>query len=441
MYRFALEELKKWKEQEEPIPLLVRGARQVGKTYLINKFAQENFENYIYINFDESPEAKGYFKTLKVQEIIEAISISINQKIVSAKTLIFLDEIQECPNAIKALRYFYEKMPGLHVVGAGSLLEFTLKSGDFSIPVGRVQYFFIQQMSFYEYLNVSNQEMILDYIHNLNLDREINPAIHSQILDSVKKYMLLGGMPKVIDKYLSTNDILEALKIQNTILLSYIDDFGKYAKASKHKYLEDILSKTPAIVGSKFKYSKVDSEVKTIHLNEAFNLLCKAGVLHKVKSASGAGLPFEAHASDKSFKALYLDIGLMQKQLGLNEEIIQAEDFHSIAAGALAEQFVGQELLAYESNYEPRKLYYWEKDGKESSAEIDYLLAISGKVLPLEVKAGKRGKLKSLHSFMKQYKSPLGIRISQNELSFEDNILSIPCYAIGEIKRIVKNLL
>ena len=437
-------ELKKWKSNKEPIPLLIRGARQVGKSYTIEKFAKENFDNYIVINFEYEPEYKKFFEeTLNPETILEKISALKNIKPRIGKTLVFLDEIQLCPQAILSLRYFYEKMPGFHIIGAGSLLDFVLNSGEISIPVGRIQYLFMQPMSFYEYLDLRH-DSLLDYLRKVKLQEGIDPTIHKQLLKYLREYFILGGMPKVIDKYIETSNFLDPLLVQTRILQSYKDDFGKYAKHAKHKYLEKVFERAPKTVSNKFKYSHIDPELRTNDLKEALELLIQAGLIHKIKRTSGAGLPLEAESSEKHFKALMLDIGLMQKQLGTNkgiiDEIIKAEDFHSIASGALAEQFVGQELIAYQSPYEERRTYFWQRDKKNSEAEIDYLISNKAKVVPIEDKAGKTGKLRSLRVFMKEYSTSFALRISQKDLYLEGEILSIPFYMLGDLDRLLAEL-
>ncbi len=443
MYRFIEEELKKWRTQEEPIPLLLRGARQVGKSFIVEKFAKENFKNFISINFEYEEELKEYFENLNPKIIIEKLSVLKGEKISPGETLLFLDEIQLCPKAILSLRYFHEKMPDLHVIGAGSLLDFALRSEDISLPVGRIQFVYMQPLSFIEYLIAADLPHYIDYLKELKLNKEQDNVIHKKLLEEIRRYFILGGMPKVLKTYFSSVDFSDSFMVQDRINQVYKADFAKYASMAKKQYLEKVFAAVPKLVKEKFKYSTVDSEARSANLKEAFELLNQARVVTKVKSTSGAGLPFEAEASEKHFKAIFLDIGLMQKILGMDtgisKAIIESQDFHSIAAGALAEQFVGQELLAYQSVYSEKNLYYWQRD--KGSAEVDYLIAIDGKIIPLEVKAGKTGRLKSMKLFIEKYKCPFGIRISQKDFSFQDQILSVPFYAISEIERIAQGLL
>lgn len=442
MQRAIENELKKWHKEDKPHPLLIRGARQVGKSYTIEKFGKENFKEFILINFEHEPELKNIFnETLDPQKIFKQIYAYKNKNISIGKTLLFFDEIQECPQAILALRYFYEKAPGLHVIGAGSLLDFTLQSGQISVPVGRIHYLYMQPISFLEYLQAKNREGLIEYIESLGLEQSHNDPIHKELNNEIQTYMLTGGMPEIIDKYIiDEQNIEQIIKIQNAINANYRDDFGKYSKLAQHKHLENLFTGIPKLLGQKFKYSRIDQETPSRDLKAALELLIKAGIVYKIKRANATGLPFEAGASEKHFKINFLDIGLAQNILGLTKEIIIENDFHSIAAGALAEQLVGQEILAYKNFFEEKKLYYWEREDRSSSAEIDYLIAIGNKQIPVEVKAGTTGRLTSLKIFMEKYNAEIGIRISKKTVSFENNILSVPFYAISQIERLVKLL-
>ena len=439
MYRSIEQELVNWSKKSKPLPIIVRGARQVGKSFSIRKFGLENFKNFIEINFETMPDFLDCFKSTNIDEICTSLEIKTLKKISIKNTLIFIDEIQESAIALRSLRSFYENKPGLHVIAAGSLLEFMLKKEEISIPVGRVHYLFMRPMSFYEFLLAKGAEIKLDYIKNISLKKPINPAIHNDLLKDLKEFLLCGGMPLVIYKYLEKG-ILEAFKIQKSLINTYKDDFGKYAKISHHHYLEQTFMKSSKYIGSKFKYSNIDREIKSRELKQALNLLVSAGVINKVVRSSGAGLPFEAEASDKDFKLIHLDVGLLQNILGMNEEIFSSKDFHSIAAGAITEQFAGQEILNARDFCTNDSLYYWERSGSSQSAEVDYLVNAGSEIIPVEVKSGKRGKLRSLLSFMQQYKSRIGIKFSQETLAQDEDILSIPLYAIAEYKRFVKEV-
>ncbi len=432
-----------WMQEVHPHPLLLRGARQIGKSYAVKAFALQHFgeNSFVEVNFEKEPNLKKCFDDLNPQTMLEKIYASTGKRVFIGKTLLFLDEIQQCPQAILALRYFYEDMPGLHIIAAGSLLDFVLHSGEISIPVGRVHYIYMKPTSFDEYLQAGSQEALQNWVASISLKKEFDDFYHELLLKELKKYFHFGGMPEVIEKFITGASLDQILTIQQSILANYRDDFGKYASKAKHKYLEDTLSSIPKQICKKFKYSTVNPDAKSRDIKEALELLIQAGIVHKIKRANATGLPLEAGASDKHFKAIFLDIGLVQSMLGLDKDMILAEDLHSIASGALAEQFVGQELLSNAEFYRETKLYYWDREDVTDGAEIDYLLAVNGLQIPVEVKSAKRGSLRSLRYFMDKFKSPIGLRISTNKLDFQDKILSVPLYAISQIPRLVKEVI
>lgn len=435
--------LNKWKDEKRRYPLLLRGARQVGKSYSIKKFATENFENLVEINFEQYPKYKACFDTLNPVKIIESISVLSNSSIISGKTLLFLDEIQECPNAIISLRYFYEQFPQLHVIGAGSLLEFALSQEDFKMPVGRIQYIFLKPLSFLEFLDAIGEEKIRNIIENLSQNNLPSKVIHEHIMSFIKLYSVVGGMPAVVYEYINSKNLKQCLNVQTIIIQTYRDDFGKYASRVKYKYLQTLFYGVPKMVGRKFKYSNIDRDMQARDLKEALILLEKAGVIFKVKHTDGNGIPLEAEVKENIFKTVFLDIGLMQNICGLNSEIFLTsnEDFIKINEGAVAEQFVAQELLNYQDYYIQPSLYYWVREAKNSNAEVDYVIPCCSKPLPVEVKSGKTGALRSMHLFLKKANLSVGIKISQ--LPFDDSlpIVSIPFYAIKKIPELISSLI
>ncbi len=408
----------------------MRGARQVGKSYTIKAFGIKEFDNLVTVNFEQNPNFKECFTSLEPKDIIENIAILCKKDITTGNTLLFLDEIQDCPNAILSLRYFYEQMPDLHVIGAGSLLDFVIASEDFRMPVGRIQYLFMKPVSFIEFLDTLGEDKARQYIETKLMDAAPNNAIHERLLSLVKKYMILGGMPAVLNEYLSTGNLAKCSRIQSSIAQTYIDDFGKYANIVKHKYLQKIFYSVPKMLGNKFKYSHVDPNIKSRDLKDAVDLLEKAGVIYRVKRTSGEGLPLEAQSNDRHFKLVFMDIGLAQNMLGLSEEMLLAKDAMSINSGAIAEQFTAQELLAYYDNYKAPALYYWAREERNSAAEIDYLIQVQSSAVPIEVKAGKTGALRSMWLFYEKYKPIMGVKISQSNINLDPPVISLPLYSI-----------
>lgn len=438
MYRDIEQNLLNWKKQETPMPLLVRGARQVGKSYVIEKFGREYFEQVVTINFELQPEMIRCFESLNPDEIINAIFLLTHKKIEPQKTLLFLDEIQDCPNAIRALRYFKEKFPKQHVIGAGSLLKFTLNDANFRMPVGRVQSLYLKPLSFKEYLVGSGNTQLREWIENIDLHSKITEAVHERLLRLVREYMVLGGMPAVLQSYFTMHDLGDCMNIQTALLSTYRQDFGKYAKKSDHRYLQRLFEKIPILIGENFKYSKVDPDMKSRDIKDALYLLQNAGLAYSVYSTSASGVPLGSLINEKKFKVLFLDVGLVTRTGKLESELLLNNNIIAANRGMLAEQFVGQELLAYASCYEEANLYFWSREQRSSMAEVDFVTTVDAKIIPIEVKAGTTGHLKSIKLFMQEKNSILGVRISQQPLSYVDNILSLPFYMVGEISRIVK---
>lgn len=431
-----------WKKESHRYPLLVRGARQVGKSYSITKFGENEFDNLVVVNFEQTPQYITCFDTLEPKKIIETLSVLFKSDIIPGKTLLFLDEIQECPNAISSLRYFYEQMPELHVIGAGSLLEFAISQENFRMPVGRVQYLYMKPLSFLEFLDTIGENRTRKIIETSTWDNLPSPAIHEHLISLIKKYSIIGGMPAVVSDYASTNNLDKCFQIQTIINQTYRDDFGKYASKVKHKYLEKIFFAVPKMVGRKFKYSHVDNNMQSRDLKEALELLEKAGVVYRIKQTGGGGIPLEANASESHFKATFLDIGLMQNICGLSSDILLSpdENFIKVNEGSVAEQFTAQELLAYRDCYTTPKLYYWAREARNSSAEIDYIIPISSSAFPIEVKSGKTGTLRSMHIYLEKYHLSTGVRISQLYFNKTLPIVSLPFYAIKMIPQFLKGL-
>jgi len=427
-----------WKSERQRQPLLLRGARQIGKSFTIEKFGREHFESIVTVDFDLYPDfAKVFEGTLEPKEICTGLSVIANREILPGKTLLFLDEIQQCPRAILALRYFHERLPAQHVIGAGSLLEFALSAEDMRMPVGRIRYLHMFPLTFAEFLEAAGQGLALRAMEAGGPGQPVPEAIHDRLLSLLKTYLVLGGMPAVIREYLASGNMAACARIQAGLAQTYRDDFGKYASKVRLPELRKLFAAVPKMVGQKFKYAAVDDTVHSRALKEGLDLLEKAGVVSRVKRTSGSGLPFEAGADDRNFKAVFLDVGLMQSLCGLGGELLAADDILAVHAGAVAEQFVGQELRAHADPDMPQGLYYWAREARTSNAEVDYLLSAGSKVLPLEVKAGRSGTLKSLHLFLSEYRAPLGIRISQHNRSLENSLLSVPLYAMHTLERMI----
>ncbi|MFZ4077147.1 MAG: ATP-binding protein [Legionellaceae bacterium] len=436
MQRSIEADLVQWKNQKNHMPLIVRGARQIGKSFVIEQFGRKHFEQVVTLNFELSPQLKTAFIDLDPHKIIQILELFVGAPIQPNQTLLFLDEIQECPEAIMALRYFKEKMPELHVIAAGSLLEFALQSKNFRMPVGRVQYVHMKPLSFKEFLIAFEQHQLKEFIENVTWETEIPSLIHDKLLEYVRLYFFLGGMPAVIQDYLDQHSLLSARRIQTAILATYRGDFGKYANVAKHKYLELLFMKAPEIIAQQFRYVDVARDVQSRDLKDALDNLSRAGLMTQVFSTNATGLPLRSLIHERRFKLLFLDIGLVSSAVQYEPQLMLDNQILAVNRGALTEQFVGQELLANQDCYVDAEVYYWSRDARGSTAEIDYIIQAGNQIIPVEVKSGSTGQMKSLHLFMQERQSVLGVRVSALPLSRHLNIATIPFYLVSELQRL-----
>ena len=432
--------LIKWKNQQGRLPIILRGARQVGKSYTIEKFGRDHFESIIICNFEFKPELIFCFENLDPLSICANLEVAFKSRIIPGKTLLFLDEIQNCPKAITALRYFKEKLPELHVIAAGSLLEFALQQEQFSFPVGRVQFLYLKPLSFYEYLMSQGHEKLVEMLEHVTIQNPLDLFIHEQLLIHVREYFLLGGMPAVIRTFLDTNSFLECQTVSANLLETYRADFPRYSTKAQIKFLQLLFERIPGLVAQHFKYSLVSQDYRSHDLKIALEQLGWAGLVNKVLVTNASGIPLQMGVKENKFKLVFLDLGLVNTANKLDIQTTWDTDLMQINSGALAEQFVGQEFLAYESSYLNSQLYYWERDKKGSMAEVDYVIQLGSRIIPIEVKAGATGRLRSLNQFIIEKDAPFGIRISKHPLSFYDKVLSVPIYLISQLPRLIENV-
>lgn len=432
MFRFIDSHLKEWTTNEHRKPLILRGARQVGKTFAVRKLGL-TFERYVEINFEEHPHLKKIFseeKDLDPARIIRDLSLALNQEILPGKTLLFFDETQLIPNVIIALRYFYEKMPALHVIAAGSLLDFAIEQ--VGVPVGRVEFYNLYPMSFLEFLKASNYHLIINEVSNHSINELLSDVIHHKILNILREYLAIGGMPEVVDCWIRRKNPFECSRIHQSILRSYRQDFGKYAKSHQIKYVELLFETAAQQLSQKFKFNVLEGGYRKRELSPALDLLAKAGIIHRVYQSNGQGIPIGAMANREKYKVILLDVGLTQSLLGLelSEWFLNSQSIF-VNKGALVEAFVGQELLVYQEPYFDSSLYFWQRDAKGSEAEVDYLIQMQGNIIPIEVKSDKGRQLKSMHLFLNSHpNTPFGIRFSSHNYSIHEKIFSYPLYAI-----------
>lgn len=435
MNRIVLEELKRWKESPQHKPILLRGARQVGKTYIVRELGKL-FPDFVEINLELLPETSNIFeRDLVPERIIRDLSLFIGRKIEPGQSLLFFDEIQAAPKAIQALRYFYELLPQQHIISAGSLLDFELEK--IGMPVGRIASIYMYPMSFMEFLAAKNEPLLIELILQHDVTSKVSQVVHNKLLYLLGEYFAIGGMPEAVQCWLDTEDLDKCAAIHRTIIDSFRQDFNKYATKFQIKYLDVLFSAIPALLGQKFKFSNIPGEYRKRELLPALELLIKAGVAHKIIHSSGAGIPLGATANGEKFKMLFLDIALAQTILGLDTASwLLAPEFNLINKGAITEAFVGQELLAYSLTDIKAQLYYWHREAKASNAEIDYLIQKKTQIVPIEVKSGAAGKLKSMKIFLDDHPhSTYGVRFSSQNYEATNAIQNLPLYAVASIMK------
>jgi len=406
------------------------------------------------INFDKNPEKARLFADKDINRALDLLQIDTGTEITPGKTLLFFDEIQAAPEMLPLLRYFYEELPELHLIAAGSLLEFLLAEHIFSMPVGRVEYLHLGPMNFEEFLLAQGQWRLVTMLNEYSLNESIPEPIHRTLLNAVKLFWVVGGMPAAVAQTVTTGKPDAVSREHVAILQTYEDDFSKYRKRIYPQRLRKVLRRVPALIGQKLKYVNLDPEERSRELADSLNLLEMARVICRVKHSSGNGVPLGAEVKERIFKLLFLDIGLVTTSLGLNlPELEMAEDLLMVNKGALAEQFIGQHLFFAHPSYETPRLFYWQREQKSSSAEVDYLMAYGNKIVPIEVKSGKTGTLKSLQQFVTEKKCPVALRFntmppscSRQETTIAGKervpflLLSLPLYLVGQTQRLLEKI-
>ncbi len=436
MYRTIEQHLLKWKNSKFRMPLIIRGARQVGKSYVVDKFAKQ-YLDFIAINFEQNKIAPQFFTTLEPNEIIAKIELYFGKRVIPDNTLLFFDEIQACPDALQALRYFKEQRSDIHIITAGSLLEFYLNTAEVSFPVGRVSFLYLGPLSFHEYLLAAEENLLLEALQQATFAKPPSDIVHLKAAKLFQEYTMLGGMPAVVERYFATKSFFEAFDAQKIILDGYIHDFLKYKKHVNVALLTKVFQHAPRLVAQHFKYNLIDPELRSRDIKSALQQLCWTGIISQIYASHANGIPLKSEIRDNRFKLLMLDVGLLQNSLGVNYQEILQTGVLQVNAGVLAEQIAGQELKAIKNPAEP-ELFFWEKETKGATAQVEYVITLNGKVVPIEVKAGKTGRRFSLRKFMEEKNVPLGILISAKPLGKDSQILQVPFYMIQQLERLHK---
>lgn len=451
MRRAAQDYLKKWLGSEDRKPIVVRGARQTGKTWLARECARENHRQLVEINFERNPQARTLFTSNDPKQVLLNIESAYDVRIDPQHSFLFLDEVQVEPAILSKLRWFAEELPELPVMAAGSLLEFVLADHVFSMPVGRITYLHLEPFSFEEFLRARQKEKLCEWISQFHIGQDAPSEIHQQCMQYFKEYILVGGMPAAIASWIKHQSLEDMNRIQHDILATYRDDFSKYAGKIDINRLSEVFAAVPKMIGEKFVYRRVSAEEPSVQIKRALHLLTQARVCHKVQCNYGNGVPLAAENNEKIFKAIFIDVGLVSASLGLKLNALQnTQDISLVNRGGIAEQVVGQLLRTIEPFYIEPALYYWAREEKSASAEIDYLLNYNATIWPVEVKSGSTGSLKSLHLFAQLKHCAFAVRIDSRAPSVTSiemkthtgaiskyTLLSLPFYLVGQLYRLM----
>lgn len=427
-------ELESWAFANERKPLLLRGARQVGKTSAVRHLG-EKFKHFVQVDFNERHDVHYLFEgTYSPQEICQMLSVLLRTPIVAGETLLFFDEIQACPPAINRLRYFFEKFPELHLIAAGSLLEFALETLP-SYGVGRVRSIFMYPFSFEEYLWATGNEALATMINASSPDKTLPQPIHEQALRLLRVFLVIGGMPAVVARYCEDGNLLECQNILSELVLSFRDDFAKYRNKVPLSRIDATFRSIAEQGLGKFVYNRVDTDASTSQIKTAVETLILAGLVYPVTHSSANGIPLGAEINEKYRRMILLDTGLLQRILNLDiSDILSSNDIQVVNRGAIAETFIGTELVKSASCYSPYPLYCWHREKAGSNAEVDYVVQLGARILPVEVKSGSKGSMQSMRLFMEAKGIAMGIRTSLENFSSYEDILVYPLYAIGNIQ-------
>ncbi len=445
--------LKAWYRKKRRKPLVIRGARQVGKSTLVRRFARSNGLILNEINLEQHLYLDKIFQTLDIDIIIKELDALVGRNILAHEAVLFLDEIQATPHAIQALRYFFEIKPELPVISAGSLLEFALADHHFSIPVGRIEYYHLGPMTFSEFLAALDPNLV-SYCTEFQIDQPMPLSAHQKLTKRQREYLFVGGMPEAVQVFIETEALGEVTAVHRSIAETYQDDFSKYASKKDLMLMQRVFRQIPRIIGQKVKYSNISKEDKSREVKAVIDLLVKARVCHQVFHSHCSGVPLMADINENVYKLLFMDVGMAAYLSGLDWIALQELDRQALVnEGKLAEQFVGQHLV---NPFEPPRLNYWLRKAKSANAEVDYVTASGSQVVPIEVKAGKSGTLKSLQQFVLNKHTDLCIRfdlnppdigrithaarVSDGSVPVSYTLLSLPLYIVEELPRLVNEI-
>jgi len=424
--------LTEWKNRKNRKPLVLRGARQVGKTTAVLMFGKKYFKSLIHLNLENVEHSRLFRKDVSLEDFEKIIQIKFHKKIIPGESLVFIDEIQNSPSLIKLLRFFYEEKPNIHVIAAGSLFQAKIEREGFSLPVGRIEYAYVHPLDFFEYLEAREEKELLKFLNSVSFENKIPEAIHQEALKHFNEYTMVGGMPEVVKSYIEDGSINKLKSIYSSLFTSYSEDVYKYSSLANRKYLSFVIDQAPLSAGMTYSYEKFGgSSYRSREVSIAFETLEKVMLVYQVQATKSMGIPLIGQRK-RPKKLLYLDVGLVNYRMGVQEEFINLIDLNDFYRGRIAEQVVGQNILA-QFMIDIPPIFYWAKGKREGSAEVDFCLQAKGKVLGVEVKSGKTGRLRSLYSFADAVKNHQLVRIYSGHLKKEKVELSGKIYGLTSI--------
>lgn len=428
MKRKIYADLLTWKSKPNRMPLILNGARQVGKTFILQEFGKKEFDNTVYINLEINKTVSDFIQaTINPIAIIQYIEAFTQQRIEPQRTLLFFDEIQSNEQALTALKYFCEIAPEYYVVAAGSLLGVAVNREKFSFPVGKVDELHLYPMNFEEFLWAMNNKQLANIIsEHYETNTALPEALHNQALELFNYYLLVGGMPNVVCEYIESKSLIETAQKQRLIINEYIADMAKYASPSKSVKIRECYNSIPvqlAKENKKFQYKIVQKGGTATIFGETIEWLQFAGIVLLCRKISSAYIPLKAYVDMSDFKLYASDVGILVTLSGFPQQMILTDFLgNNSFIGAIIENYVAQEFKAKQQSF-----FYWKND---NTAELDFVIQHNSEVIPIEVKSGVNVRSKSLSMFMKTYASPYGIRISKKNFGFENAIKSVPLYAV-----------
>ena len=399
------------------------------------------------VDLERERDLHSLFSQQDPQRMLSELGLLRGQNVTPGKTLLFLDEIQACPPALVMLRYFHELTPELHVIAAGSLLDFALREFEYSMPVGRIEFLHLHPMSFEEFVAATEGEPLVEYLKKWTLAQPPSEALAKRFLQAVRSYFFVGGMPEAVQAYAARKDLLEVQRIQTALVETMQVDFAKYGPRRMHELMRSTYRHIAENVGRKIKFVNISREERAADVRRALELLTLSRVVYPVVHTSANGLPLGAERDERHFKVLFLDIGLVNRLCGL--DLVGTEDLVTVNEGALAEQFVGQQLLCNAPSFADPQLFYWAREARNANAEVDFVINRQQEILPVEVKAGKTGTLRSAFQFLREKRRRCAVRFHTGPPVLEEiklpgetetsvQLLSLPLYLVGQLDRLLR---